>query len=66
MFIIDRLENEWVVIEFAGQIFNLPKMLLPAGAKAGDVINININLDTVTTEKLKQQNQALIDDIFKE
>ncbi|MEG6615757.1 DUF3006 domain-containing protein [Peptococcaceae bacterium 1198_IL3148] len=66
MYIIDRFENEWAVIEFDRQVFNLPKSLLPPTAKAGDVITINISLNTKATEGIKQQNQALIDDIFKE
>ncbi|HHV36150.1 MAG TPA: DUF3006 domain-containing protein [Syntrophomonadaceae bacterium] len=38
MFIIDRFEGNWAVLEFEGETFNIPKSLLPRSARESNVI----------------------------
>lgn len=45
MFIVDRLEEDWAVIEYWGKTFNFPRSLLPLDVKESDVITISISLE---------------------
>jgi len=66
MFIIDRFEGEWAVIEFGRKTFNLPKFLLPADAKEGDVIDIEVTIDEKTTASRKESINKLADSLFED
>lgn len=58
MYIVDRFEGEWAIIETENrETFRLPKQLLQ-GAKEGDVIAINIVADKVGTEKRRSAASA--------
>lgn len=58
--IIDRFEGDWAVIEYGEITFDVPKELLPANAKAGDVLVLKIAVDETTTESRKEA----IDELF--
>lgn len=64
MFIIDRFEGDWAVIEFGRKTFNLPKIILPKGAKEGDVIDIEVTIDRKTTASRKESINKLADSLF--
>lgn len=64
--IIDRFEGEYVVIEYNKEVFNLPKKILPSEVKEGDVININIVINTKKTEELKKKIEKVTDSLWKE
>jgi hypothetical protein len=49
MFVIDRFEGQWAVIEYVRETFNLPRKMLPTDAREGDVLNINISVDRTKT-----------------
>lgn len=66
MFIIDRFEGDWVVVEFGRKTFNLPKFLFPAGAKEGDVIEIEVSIDQKTTAFRKKSVNELADILFED
>ncbi|RBP38951.1 DUF3006 domain-containing protein [Garciella nitratireducens] len=56
--IIDRFEEKFVVVELENRnIINMPKELVPKGAKEGDVLEIRINREE--TQKRKQKIQRL-------
>lgn len=38
--VVDRFEGEWAVLLVKGQVVNVPKDLLPAGAKEGDHLDV--------------------------
>ena len=64
MLIIDRFEGDWAVIEFDRKTFNLPKLLLPAEAKEGDVIDIEVTIDRKATASRKESTSKLVDSLF--
>lgn len=67
MYIIDRFEGDWAVVEYNKRMtFNLPRFLIPAGTKEGDVIIINVNVDTGFTKKLRAKVNKMTGDIFKD
>ncbi|MGI6648872.1 MAG: DUF3006 domain-containing protein [Bacillota bacterium] len=69
MFIIDRFEEEWAVIEaqqLAQKTFNLPRALIPAEAKEGDVLDIKITINQTTTVSRKQYLKQLTNELFKD
>jgi len=66
MFVIDRFEGDWAVIEFGRKTFNLPKFILPAGAKEGDVIDIEITIDRKATASRKESIDKLADSLFED
>lgn len=50
--IIDRFENEWCVCEYeAGKTLNFPRGLLPADAKEGDALCIEIDRNETKNQK---------------
>lgn len=67
MYIIDRFEGDRAVVETEDKgMFNLPRCLLPAGSKEGDVINILISVDKEATLKRSQKAKALLNNFFDE
>ena len=62
---VDRFEGPWAVIEHEGVIFNVPRPLLPADAREGDVVTIAISADKSTTRQRRQRIKKLEDDLFK-
>lgn len=66
MYIIDRLEGEWAVIEGEAKTFNLPRRLLPKGAGEGDVIQITVEIDQVATRSRVEKVKQLIEEVFED
>jgi hypothetical protein len=64
VYIIDRFEENWAVIESDDLLFNLPRVLLPSDAGEGDVIKITIISDKEATLKRQQQIKCITDEIF--
>lgn len=59
--IIDRFEGDYVVIELKDLAFiDLPVKLLPTGAKEGDFIEINIEINKKETDNQKEKIQNLL------
>ncbi|HEY8364261.1 MAG TPA: DUF3006 domain-containing protein [Haloplasmataceae bacterium] len=61
LFIVDRFEGDYVVIEYGRKTFTLPKEILPQGINEKDVIDITIKVNSLETEK----RQKLIMNILK-
>ena len=56
--IIDRFEGKFAVVELDnGSFENIPKALLPTGAKEGDCIIITIDENTTADKKEKIKNK---------
>ena len=66
MLIIDRFEGEYALIEFKRRIFHVPKVILPKGAKPGDVINFHITVDKEATEERKERIAQLAKRVFED
>jgi hypothetical protein len=66
IFIIDRFEGNWAVIEFEGETFNIPKKLLPRSAREGDVIKITVTVDDKATLERKKRVEKLMDELFED
>lgn len=66
MFIIDRFEGDWVIVEYNRKTFNLPRTIIPPEAVEGDVIQIKISVDVNDTVKLKGDVKALADSLIKD
>ena len=60
--IIDRFEGDFAVVEVDGQFINMPKALIPLGAKEGDVLTIAINSND--TKARKGRVDALMKDVW--
>ena len=64
-FVIDRFEGEFAVVELAdGKIAELPKALLPIGAKEGDTVKIFV--DEYKTIKREKEIKELMDDVWED
>lgn len=67
MFVIDRFEGEWAIIETdERKTFNLPKSILPREAKEGDVITLTAGINRKETLKRQANARALLNDFFNE
>ncbi len=64
MYIVDRFEGDWIVIEGdEKQYFNLPKKLLP-DAQEGDVILIKANVDVAASAQRRRETTFIMKDFF--
>ena len=67
MFIIDRFEGDWAIIETENRhTFNLPRCVLPTGIKEGDVISIQVGIDLVATKERTDKSKRMLDNLFDE
>jgi len=64
MWIIDRFEGEYAVIECGDKRFDVPKYALPEGAREGDVITLGI--DPCETKKRSEHIDSLMNKLFGE
>ncbi|MFZ5767373.1 MAG: DUF3006 domain-containing protein, partial [Bacillota bacterium] len=46
---MDRFEGEWVVLEWKGRTFSVPRGLLPEGAREGDCLRWHLEVDGEAT-----------------
>ena len=59
---VDRIEEDYIVLELEdGNIIDVPKELIP-GAKEGDIVDIYINKDERETKE--NEVMKLMDDLF--
>jgi hypothetical protein len=65
MYIIDRFEGDWVVIEAGKVTFSVPRSLIPKEARTGDVLRIHVEVDAYATKERKERIQKLMDDVFE-
>jgi len=65
VFVIDRFEGQWAVIEYGRETFNLPRKMLPTDAREGDVLNINISIDRAESRKREREITKLADELFE-
>lgn len=66
--IIDRFEEEVVVVEIEGVIKNFTKSIFPLEAATGDVIEINGDKVTILkdeTDKLRKEIEALMAEVWE-
>jgi len=61
MLVIDRFEGEYALIEMNRRIFHIPKVLLPKGAREGDVLTMQIAVDMEATKKQSRSIDKLAD-----
>lgn len=67
MYIIDRFEGDWAIIETENStLFNLPRSVMPTDLKEGDVINILVSIDTESTIQRSKSSKSLLDNFFDE
>lgn len=66
LFIIDRFEGDWAVIEYGRQTFDFPRAQLPADAAPGDVLVISAQVDRETTTRRRAEIEALAKRVFQE
>lgn len=62
--IIDRFEGNFAVVELEdGSTVDIPKKVIPKGAKEGDVLVIKI--DTAETNRGKERIKKMMEDLFE-
>ncbi|AOY76720.1 DUF3006 domain-containing protein [Clostridium formicaceticum] len=61
---IDRFEGEYAVVELENRrTIDMPKSLVPEGAKEGDVLEIRI--DREETDSRKKRIEELMEDLWE-
>jgi len=67
MYIIDRFEEDWAIVEIENRTtFNLPRSILPTDLKEGDVINIQVTINSEATKQRSEKAKSLLDNFFDE
>ena len=64
LWIIDRIEDSFAVVECGGKTFDLPLELLPKGVSEGDCLSVL--KDNGTTADKKEKADAVLKDLFGE
>ncbi|MCB8814979.1 DUF3006 domain-containing protein [Desulfosporosinus shakirovi] len=65
MYIIDRFEGDWAIIETDNRAtFNLPRSVLTADLKEGDVIHVLVSLDSEATLQRSKNAKSLLENFF--
>lgn len=61
--VIDRFEGDYAVVLFGNEEtkVDIPKKLLPEGAKEGSWLKVSFELDLEGSEKQKEKIQSLLD-----
>lgn len=64
MLTIDRFEGEFALLEADGVMLRLPRALVPADAREGDLLTIQIDQERTTARRamLKQKMQLLFEE----
>lgn len=65
MVVIDRFEENLVVIEMNMETYILPRALFPSNSEEGDVINISISVDKEETSRILKEMTELRNEILK-
>lgn len=63
--IIEHFEGNWAVVVYNNSTFNLPKELLPKGAREGDAINLLVTLNSETVTEYDEDIDLLSNKYFK-
>lgn len=66
MFVVDRFEGDWAVVEYGDRNFNIPRWLLPAGCKEGTVLTIRIRIDEEATSARTSGIEKLAQEVFED
>ena len=59
---IDRFEGDFAVVLCKDTAYNMPRALIPAGAKEGDVLRLLI--DTAKTEEVAKEIKQLMEEVW--
>ncbi|MEW6546492.1 MAG: DUF3006 domain-containing protein [Bacillota bacterium] len=63
LLVVDRFEGEWVVLEWKGRTFSVPRGLLPEGAREGDCLRWHLEVDGEATAARRRQVRNLLDQL---
>jgi hypothetical protein len=67
VFIIDRFEGDWAIIETENRhTFKLPRLVLPSDIKEGDVISIQVGIDSEMTKERTEKSKRRLENHFDE
>ena len=67
MFIIDRFEGDWAIIETENRhMFNLPRSVLPPEIQEGDVISLQVGIDAAATKHRTEESRRRLGHFFDE
>lgn len=65
--VIDRIESEYAVVLFGDEEIrvDIPRKLLPKGAKEGSWLNVNFELDPEGEKKQREKIEGLLEKLKK-
>lgn len=66
MLILDRLAGDMAIIEYADGTFQVPRSLLPAEVKPGDVLRFIIEVDAEATDKRRAKMERLLNSLWED
>lgn len=64
MIVIDRFEGSWAVLEMDGEIFEIPRKLLPPEAQEGMCLRFEITLDDEAQREREAEIKRIFDQFF--
>ena len=64
MIILERFEGDWAVLEMDGKIFQIPAELVPAEAREGMCLSMDVFVDDGATEARAEEIRKIFDQFF--
>ena len=64
--VVDRFEGAWVVLQWEGGTFNVPRALVPKDLREGDVLSIVFSVDQAATAERRERVRKLEEKLFKD
>lgn len=64
--VIDRFEGKYAVVEYQGNMLNLPRAFLPEDIREGEVLDIVITVDREKTEERKESAEKLMNTVWQD
>lgn len=63
MLVVDRVEGDYVVVEFEEQYLNIPLTYFIEDVKEGDILELRVNKEK--TQNVRKDNKERLERLFK-
>lgn len=63
MLVVDRVEGDYVVVEFEEQYLNIPLTYFIEDVKEGDILELRVNKEK--TQNVRKNNKERLERLFK-
>ena len=63
--VVDRIEDDFVIVEYGDRLLDVPLILFPKGIKENDIVNFTVTIEGIETEEKYQSTKNRLESLFK-